>query len=194
MVYKNPVPGVRTVRIYENTDAPLDISYDPLTLPNCPPQAGDTTQFNSSDLVTWSWNNENAGNLNSVTGLVTWEPGFSGTLIITATSFGCGAASLSRTIVIPGSPTLTRISDLSTTQQSVCVGSTITPIRYELTGAATGADITGIDDLNLFEQLSSENQVDRFTVSDDFSDDGDSYTLTIDQIPYTVTIGENNQH
>ena len=57
----------------------------------------------------------------------------------------------------------------------------------------TGADITGIDDLNLFEQLSSENQVDRFTVSDDFSDDGDSYTLTIDQVPYTVTIGENNQ-
>ena len=75
---ENPVPGVHTVRIYENTDAPLDISYDPLTLPNCPPQAGDTTQFNSSDLVTWSWNNETAGNLDSVTGLVTWEPGFSG--------------------------------------------------------------------------------------------------------------------
>ena len=62
-----------------------------------------------------------------------------------------------------------------------------------LQGAATGADITGIDDLNLFEQLTSENQVDRFTISDDFSDDGDSYTLTIDQVPYTVTIGENNQ-
>ena len=113
--------------------------------------------------------------------------------MITATSFGCGGGSLSRTIVIPGSPTLSRTSGLFTTNQSVCVGSTISPIRYEIVGAATGADVTGIDDLNLFEQLTSENQVDRFTISDDFSDDGDSYTLTIDQVPYTVTIGENNQ-
>ena len=75
-------------------------------------------QFNSSDLVTWSWNNETAGNLDSLTGLVTWEPGFSGTVIITATSFGCGAASLSRTIVIPSSPTVTRTSALFTTNQS----------------------------------------------------------------------------
>ena len=69
-VIENPVPGVHTLRIYENADAPLDISYDPLTLPDCPPQAGDTTQFNSSDFVTWSWSNETAGNLDSVTGLV----------------------------------------------------------------------------------------------------------------------------
>ena len=190
---ENPVPGVHTLRIYENTDAPLDISYDPLTLPDCPPQAGDTTQFNSSDFVTWSWSNETAGNLDSVTGLVSWAEGWSGTVVITATSFGCGGGSLSRTIVIPSSPTLSRTSGLFTTNQSVCVGSTITPIRYEIVGAATGADVTGIDDLNLFEQLTSENQVDRFTISDDFSDDGDSYTLTIDQVPYTVTIGENNQ-
>ena len=32
---ENPVPGVHTLRIYENADAPLDISYDPLTLPDC---------------------------------------------------------------------------------------------------------------------------------------------------------------
>ena len=134
---------------------------------------------------------ETAGNLNSVTGLVTWEPGFSGTLIITATSFGCGAASLSGTIVIPGSPTLTRISDLSTTQQSVCVGSTITPIRYEIVGAATGADVTGIDDLNLFEQLTSENQITRFEIDAAFPDVGDQYILNIDFVPYTVTIGED---
>ena len=143
---ENPVPGVHTLRIYGNTDAPLDISYDPLTLPDCPPQAGDTTQFNSSDFVTWSWNNETAGNLDSVTGLVSWAEGWSGTVVITATSFGCGGGSLSRTIVIPSSPTLSRTSGLFTTNQSVCVGSTISPIRYEIVGAATGADITGIDD------------------------------------------------
>ena len=56
----------------------------------------------------------------SVTGLVSWAEGWSGTVVITATSFGCGGGSLSRTIVIPGSPTLSRTSGLFTTNQSVC--------------------------------------------------------------------------
>ena len=152
---ENPSPGVHTVRIYENLPAPSDISYDPLTLPNCPAQASATTQFTSSSGVTWSWNNESAGTINSVTGLVSWTTGWSGTVVITATSYGCGGQSISRTIIIPDSSRLTRISDPTTTNQSRCVGVDITPIRYEILGAASGADVTGIDNLNLFEQLTS---------------------------------------
>ena len=153
---ENPNPGVHTARIYETLAAPSDISYDPLTLPNCPAVSGDTTQFTSSTQVTWSWNNELAGNIDSVSGLVTWADGWSGTVVITATSFGCGGQSLSRTVVIPDSPGLTRTSALFTTNQNVCVGSDISSIRYEINGSATGADVTGINDLNLFEQLTSK--------------------------------------
>jgi hypothetical protein len=188
---ENPNPGVHTARIYETLAAPSDISYDPLTLPNCPAVSGDTTQFTSSTQVTWSWNNELAGNIDSVSGLVTWADGWSGTVVITATSFGCGGQSLSRTVVIPDSPDLTRASAFFTTNQNVCVGSDISSIRYEINGSATGADVTGINDLNLFEQLTSTNQVDRFNINTAFADVGDQYILTIDQVPYTVTIGED---
>ena len=188
---ENPNPGVHTARIYETLAAPSDISYDPLTLPDCPAVSGDTTQFTSSTQVTWSWNNELAGSINSVTGLVTWANGWSGTVVITATSFGCGGQSLSRTVVIPDSPVLTRTSALFTTNQSTCIGSNISSIRYEISGSANGADVTGINDLNLFEQLTSTNQIDRFNINTAFADAGDQYTLTIDQVPYTVAIGED---
>ena len=188
---ENATPGVHTVRIYQNLPAPLDINYNPLTLPNCPAGSGETTQFTSSSNVTWSWNNESAGTLNSVTGLVSWTTGWSGTVVITATSFGCGGGSISRTVIIPDSPSFTRISGPATTNQSLCIGGNIAAIKYEILGGATGADVTGIDDLNLFEQLTSENQVDRFVITGLMADAGDIYTLTIDQVPYTVTIGED---
>jgi len=188
---ENATPGVHTVRIYQNLPAPLDINYNPLTLPNCPAGSAETTQFSSSSNVTWSWNNESAGTLNSVTGLVTWSTGWSGTVVITATSFGCGGGSISRTVIVPDSPSFTRISGPATTNQSLCIGGNITAIKYEILGGATGADVTGIDDLNLFEQLTSENQVDRFVIAGLMADAGDIYTLTIDQVPYTVTIGED---
>ena len=89
------------------------------------------------------------------------------------------------------SPSLVEISDLTTTNQNRCVSENIATIRYEILGAATGVDVTGIDDLSLFEQLSSENQVDRFVINTAYADAGDSYTLTIDQVPYVVTIGED---
>ncbi|MGA0317018.1 MAG: PKD domain-containing protein [Flavobacteriaceae bacterium] len=189
---ENPIPGVHTVRIYPNLDPPSDISYDPLTLPDCPAIDGETTQFTSSSEVTWSWNNNEAGTLDSVTGLVTWAEGWSGTVIITATSFGCGGESLSRTVIVPDSPSLSRISDPTTTNQSLCVGSNIVPIRYEILGSATGANVSGIDDLNLFITPSSENQVDNFIIDAAFPDVGDQYILIINQVPYTVTIGEDS--
>ena len=185
---ENPTPGVHTVKIYPNMDPPADISYDPLTLPDCPAISGETTQFTSSSEVTWSWNNNTAGTINSVTGLVTWADGWSGTVVITATSFGCGGESLSRTVIIPESPSLSRISDITTTNQSACVGSDIRPIRYEILGTANTANVTGIDDLNLFVTPTSENQIDRLVVQGPFPDTGDQYILTINQVPYTVTV------
>ena len=188
---ENVSPGVHTVRIYPNLDPPSDISYDPNTLPDCPAILGETTQFMSSSEVTWSWNNNSAGTINSVTGLVTWAEGWSGTVVITATSFGCGGESLSRTVIIPDSPRLSRISDITTTNQSVCVGSDIRTISYEIIGSATGANVSGIDDLNLAITPRSENQIDTFVIAGLMNDAGDVYTLTIDQVPYTVTIGED---
>ena len=189
---ENITPGIHNVRIYPDLDPPTDITFDPLTLPNCPAQTGDTTDFNSSDFVTWSWNNDSAGEIDSVTGLVTWADGFSGSVIITATSFGCGGGSLSRTVTIPDLPRLSRTSALGTmTQNSICVESDITMIRFEILGGATGADVTGLP-TGVNEGVVSVDQINIVTLSDVLDENDDIHTITIDGTDYTVQTGENN--
>ena len=189
---ENPSPGIHNVRIYPNLDPPTDITFDPLTLPNCPAQTGDTTDFNSSDFVTWSWNNDSAGEINSVTGVVTWADGFSGSVVITARSFGCGGGSLTRTITIPDLPRLSRTSALGTmTQNNICVGSNINMIRFEILGAATGVDVTGLP-TGVNEGVVSIDQINRVTLSDVLDEDNDVHTITIDGTNFTVERGEDN--
>ena len=189
---ENTSPGVHNVRIYPDLDPPTDITFDPLTLPGCPAQSGDTTDFNSSDFVTWSWNNDSAGTIDSVTGLVTWQDGFSGSVVITATSFGCGGGSLSRTITIPDLPRLSRTSALGTmTQNNICVGSNINMIRFEILGAATGVDVTGLPS-GVNEGVVSVDQINRITLSDVLDEDGDLHTITINGTNYSVETGEDN--
>ena len=45
---ENANPGVHTVRIYPNLHAPLDLNYDPLTLPNCPAKNGIQHSFHQA--------------------------------------------------------------------------------------------------------------------------------------------------
>ena len=189
---ENPSPGLHNVRIYPNLDPPTDITFDPLTLPNCPAQTGDTTDFNSSDFVTWSWNNDSAGEINSVTGVVTWADGFSGSVVITATSFGCGGGALTRTVTIPDLPRLSRTSALGTmTQNNICVGSDINMIRFEILGAATGADVTGLPS-GVNEGVVTVDQITDVDLNLILNEVGDEHVITIDGVDYTVAVGEDN--
>ena len=189
---ENISPGIHNVRIYPDLDPPTDITFDPLTLPDCPAQTGDTTDFNSSDFVTWSWNNDNAGEIDSVTGLVTWADGFSGSVVITATSFGCGGGSLSITVSIPDLPRLSRTSALGTmTQNNICVGSNINTIRFEILGGATGVDVTGLPN-GVNEGVVSVDQINTVTLSSVLDEDNDIHTVTINGTSYSVERGEDN--
>ena len=189
---ENPTPGVHNVRIYPDLDPPTDITFDPLTLPDCPAQAGATTDFNSSNDVTWSWNNESAGTINSVTGVVTWRENWSGTVVITATSFGCGGGSLNRTITIPGSPDLSRVSPLATMNQTnICVGTNVVTITHEIIGSATGVDVTGLPS-GVNENVFSRDQIERITISNVLDEDNDIHNIEIDGVLYTVETGEDN--
>ena len=185
--------AVRTVRIYDDVGPPNDITYNPLTVPNCPPINGTTTtQFSSSSDVTWSISTSAAGVINSSTGLMTWTQGWSGSVNIIATSFGCGDPAVNtftRSIKIEGSPDFIRTSAIGTINQIVCSGNPLTQIRYEITGGATGADVTG-EPTGVTVNTSSVDQLNTVTLSDILAEAGDTHTVRINGVNYTVTVGE----
>ena len=185
--------GVHTVTIYDNVGPPSDINYDPLTVPNCPPiNATTTTQFSSSSDVTWSISTSAAGVINSSTGLMTWAQGWSGTVDIIATSFGCGDPAVNtftRSVKIEGSPDFLRTSAIGSINQIVCSGNPLTLIRYEITGGATGADVTG-EPTGVTVNTASVNQVNTVTLSGILDEAGDTHTVRINGVNYTAVVGE----
>ena len=182
------VTSSHAVRIYENLDAPEDIFYDLLSLPLCPAVDGDSTQFLSNTLVTWSIDNPLAGRINSVTGLLTWNTGFYGTVVVSARTYGCGGETISETITIAGPSEINRISAVNTENQRACMLSDILNIEYKLTGAATGANVTGLPN-GISGSTEAREQITDITIGGDIlSDNDDNYILTIDGIAYTVNI------
>src|SRR5690606_5609152 len=83
-------------------------------------QGEGTTQFNSSTspgaVVEWTItdDNEEVSNSISSTGLVTWDPQFSGAAIITLTANGCGGLIVrTDTIVVSGTPRVKASQDVN---------------------------------------------------------------------------------
>ena len=179
------------VRIYGNLDAPEDIFYDLLTLPECPALEGDTTQFSSNEEVTWSIDNPLAGRINSVTGLLTWNAGFYGTVVVTARIYGCGGLTLSESITVPGPSEINRISAVNTENQQACMGDNIDTIEYKLSGAATGANVIGLPQ-GIDGTTEARRQISTVTIAGDvLADAADDYILTINGISYTVNVGDD---
>ena len=63
---------------------------------------------------------------------------------VTTTGSGCGAPSLTGTIIVNPLATLSLTSSLATTNQTVCENTSITNITYTFGGSATGATVTGL--------------------------------------------------
>ncbi len=114
-------------------------------LPTCPGGTNTTTFYSdpgSGNSVTWSINNNNAGVINCDTGVLTWNPEFSGTVNIKATSTGCGAPFVEVPFDVPPKPVLTRTSAPVTEVQDVCVNTSLVTITYDLIGSAPQATIS----------------------------------------------------
>ncbi|MDG1192181.1 MAG: hypothetical protein P8N15_09035, partial [Flavobacteriaceae bacterium] len=183
--------STHAVEIFNNLDAPEDIFYDALTLPQCPAILGETTEFRSNDQVVWSINNPLAGWIDSVTGILEWNDGFYGTVVVTARTYGCGGLTIQETIVVPGPAVIQRISAANTENQRVCNDSAIDDIRYRLTGASTGANISGLPN-GVQTETQTPEQISVIDIDGAvLSDAGDEYQVVIDGITYIAEIGEN---
>ncbi|WP_430934242.1 gliding motility-associated C-terminal domain-containing protein, partial [Saccharicrinis sp. 156] len=77
---------------------------------------------------------------------ITGTPTASGTYTVT-TSGGCTDVSATGTVTLRPQPTVTLASASGTNSQSVCPGTTVTPIRYNISGAL-GATVTGVAGLS----------------------------------------------
>ncbi|MEC4005428.1 hypothetical protein OX283_012230, partial [Flavobacterium sp. SUN052] len=85
-----------------------------------------------------------SGNTVTISGTPLFASATPYTYTITAAGGNCGFPSLSGTITVSPTATLTLTSAGSTTSQTVCIGSPITPITYTFGGSATGATVTGL--------------------------------------------------
>ena len=85
-----------------------------------------------------------SGNTVTITGTPSTTTGSPFSYSIVTTGGSCGTLSLNGTITVNSNPTLVLNSASSTTNQSVCINSAITPITYTFGNGATGATVTGL--------------------------------------------------
>ncbi len=85
-----------------------------------------------------------SGNTVTITGAPTTALGSPFNYTVTTSGNGCAIATLTGTITVTVPQTLTLSSAPSTTNQTVCLNVTITPITYTLGGGASGASVTGL--------------------------------------------------
>ena len=126
---------------------------------------------------------------------MTWALGWSGTVDIIATSFGCGDPAVNtftRSVKIEGSPDFLRTSAIGSINQIVCSGNPLTLIRYEITGGATGADVTG-EPSGVTVNTASVNQVNTVTLSGILDEAGDTHTVRINGVNYTAVVGDTTK-
>ena len=114
-------------------------------MPQCPGDVA-STQFYSDpgagNSVTWSIDNNSAGVIDCDTGVLTWDPEFSGNVNITATSTGCGATSVTTPFNVAPGGSLLKTSGAGTEFQAVCVNTRVATVTYDILGASTSAAIT----------------------------------------------------
>jgi len=76
---------------------------------------------------------------------ISGSPSAAGTFNYTVTTTGgCSSASLSGTIIVNPNATIVLSSAASTTNQTVCVNTAITPITYTIANGGTGATVLGL--------------------------------------------------
>ena len=86
-----------------------------------------------------------SGNNNvTITGTPSTTTGSPFSFTITTIGGSCGTATLGGTITVNSNPTLVLNSTTATTNQSVCVNTSINPISYTFGGGATGVNVTGL--------------------------------------------------
>ncbi|MEL1248702.1 beta strand repeat-containing protein, partial [Flavobacterium helocola] len=85
-----------------------------------------------------------SGNNVTITGTPSTTIGSPFSYTITTIGGSCGTATLGGTITVNSNPTLVLNSTTATTNQSVCVNTSINPISYTFGGSATGINVTGL--------------------------------------------------
>ena len=151
-----------TVNIGPTNEVPSIILES--ALPECPiPAVGFQTTLSSDQVVNW-FVNSTVGLTNTTSYLNTntlqltpeannnlildFEPGYSGNVIITAEPASCPGDSATYIIQVPEPPALTLTSAVNSNFQvgatSVCAGTAITTITYDVTGAADAVSVTGL--------------------------------------------------
>ena len=85
-----------------------------------------------------------SGNTVTISGAPTSTIGSPFSYSITTVGGSCGNATRNGTITVNPSPTLVLNSTAATTNQSICVNTSINPISYTFGGGATGVNITGL--------------------------------------------------
>ncbi|OGS61755.1 MAG: hypothetical protein A2X07_08155, partial [Flavobacteria bacterium GWF1_32_7] len=85
-----------------------------------------------------------SGNTVTINGAPTSTSGSPFSYSISTTGGSCGTATLNGTITVNPSPTLVLNSTVATTNQSICVNTSINPISYTFGGGATGVTVSGL--------------------------------------------------
>ena len=176
-------------------------------IPTCPiPLTGTVTSlFTSDQLVDWEIEPVIARNNTSTSTIsgrdaftVEWNPGFSGTAWIKATSKTCSSDPRYFTIRIPEEAQITKPAS-TTMPQSICQGDEIDPMIFNVSGySVTGIDASSLPvGLTASYTTSVQTATIRITPRNLFVDDSDnSYIVSIDYVDYiyeadnTETLGE----
>ena len=99
---------------------------------------------------------------------------------------GCDETTVSGTVIIEPVDSLTLSSTIASTNQDICVGSTITPIIYEFGAGANGANVTGLP-AGVDDTFTERRQVSSILITGPNVATGESYTVHIDNAANTVT-------
>jgi uncharacterized lipoprotein YajG len=115
-----------TINVIPTVGTPTPIIVSAGTEPSCQLSNGTTTTTYSTSATNstgfnWSINNPGAGNINTMTGVMTWSNGFSGSVNIQVTANGCNGPSpqVMRAVTVNADPVPTL-----TGPSSVCINST----------------------------------------------------------------------
>jgi gliding motility-associated-like protein len=85
-----------------------------------------------------------SGNNVTIAGTPSTTTGSPFSFTITTIGGSCGTATLDGTITVNSNPTLVLNSTAATTNQSICVNTSINPISYTFGGGATGVTVSGL--------------------------------------------------
>ncbi|MEK9604193.1 MAG: PKD domain-containing protein [Flavobacteriaceae bacterium] len=181
----------------EITDISIASSGTGSSLPKCPVQAGQITKFESNysyegldNPIVWSINNTEAGDIDPISGVLTWEEGFFGELRVIAKSVkleeSCYVAEDSILVVIPKPPTISLSSGFNTNNAKLCKGIELSPIIYTVEGAVGGVAHSGLPN-GLEGEYSVSNQITKFSINGTSSTAGETYNISIAERNYSYT-------